>query len=457
MSPMQLKKGEVIGLPIRRLGINGEGVGFYRKQVVFVDGAIPGEYVTTRITEVQKKYARGEILRLKKPSSHRVKPPCPIYQQCGGCQLQHIDYPMQLRLKRELVEEAFSRYAKQEMPTIRETIGMEEPWTYRNKAQLPVRRQAGGVVMGMYTPGSHHLVDMKGCLVQHPETDRILDIVRQVLQDLSIPLYNEKKHRGAVRHLVVRVGIATKEAQLVLISREDPLPKEDALVKELHRRLPGVSSFIVNHNPHRTSLVFGEKSRVLWGEEKITEGLGKLTFRLSAPAFFQLNPSQTVRLYDTVLNVAGLSGRETVVDAYCGAGTIGLWLAGHAARVIGMDIVPEAITDARENAAMNRIDHAEYVLGAAEELLPRWADQGFRPDVVVADPPRTGLGEDFMDALLRAEVPRFVYVSCNPSTLAKDCNRLARGGYAIRSVQPVDMFPQTSQVESVTLLERKNQ
>ncbi|SDX42497.1 23S rRNA m(5)U-1939 methyltransferase [Marininema mesophilum] len=444
----------MIRLPIRSLGINGEGVGYYQKQVVFVDEAIPGEYVAVRITEVKKKFARGNIQRILKRSSSRVTAPCPVYQECGGCQLQHIAYPMQLRLKRELVEEAFSRYTGKEGLPIHETLGMEEPWSYRNKAQLPVQKQQGKVVMGMYSPSSHRLIDMKGCLVQHPVTDRILDIARRTLADLSIPIYDERKHLGSIRHLVVRYGFETKEAQLVLISKENPLPKEKVLQQELIRRIPELVSLVVNHNPQRTSLVFGEKSRVLWGQSTMAEQLGDRVFHLSAPAFFQLNPSQTVRLYNEVMNAAGLTGHETVVDAYCGTGTIGIWLAQKAAKVIGMDTIAEAVVDARENAIANGIDHAEYHVGAAEELLPRWADEGFRPDVVVADPPRTGLGNAFIQALIRTQVARFVYVSCNPSTLAKDCATLVQGGYQIRTIQPVDMFPQTAQVECCVLLER---
>ncbi|SFS46049.1 23S rRNA (uracil(1939)-C(5))-methyltransferase RlmD [Marininema halotolerans] len=452
---MKLKQGQVIRLPIRRIGINGEGVGYYQKQVVFVEEAIPGEYVSARITEVKKKFARGEILRIQKRSSHRISAPCPIYRQCGGCQLQHIDYPMQLRLKRELVEEAFSRYADRTPLPIQETLGMEEPWAYRNKAQLPVQRQGGRIVMGMYSPSSHRLIDMKGCMVQHPETNQILDIARQTLTDLSISIYDEGKHRGAIRNVVVRYGFETKEAQLVLISKEHPIPKEDELQKELVRRLPQLVSLVVNHNPQRTSLIFGEQSRVIWGQETMAEELGGRTYHLSAPAFFQLNPNQTSRLYEKVATAAGLTGKETVVDAYCGTGTIGLWLANQAARVIGMDTVAEAIADAKMNAKANHIDHAEYHVGAAEDLLPQWIAAGFRPDVVVADPPRTGLGEAFIQTLLRTQIPRFVYVSCNPSTLAKDCSVLLKGGYQVRSIQPVDMFPQTSQVESVVVLDWK--
>ncbi|SMO86507.1 23S rRNA (uracil(1939)-C(5))-methyltransferase RlmD [Melghirimyces algeriensis] len=452
MKGIRLKKGQVIDLPVRRLGINGEGIGFYQKQVVFVEGAIPGETVRTRIAEVYSKYVRGKILQLKKASPHRVKAPCPVFRECGGCQLQHINYPKQLELKRELVVETFSRYTGRKDIPIQETIGMETPWNYRNKAQLPLKNLDSRLVMGLYAAGSHRLIDVGNCGVQHPLTNQILETTRKVLEEMSVPVYHEKKHRGTIRYLATRIGLTTGEAQLILISRTSHLPYEAEVVRRLRERLPQVVSIVVNVNPQRTSRVFGEKTRVLWGEEKMKEKLGSLTFALSAPAFFQLNPVQTVKLYDEVKRLAGLTGRETLVDAYCGSGTIGLWLAHKVKQVRGMDTVPEAIEDARENARINGIENVTYDVGAAENLLPDWLDQGFRPDVVVADPPRTGLGKAFMEALIRIQVPRFVYVSCNPSTLAKDCNRLIQSGYRVEAVVPVDMFPQTSQVECCTLL-----
>jgi 23S rRNA (uracil-5-)-methyltransferase RumA len=444
----------VIELPIRRIGINGEGVGVYQKKVVFVDGAIPGEYVAAKLTEVQKNYARGKILRIKKRSSHRLQPPCPVYRSCGGCQMQHIDYPMQLRLKRERVEEAFARYTGLTQLPIEETVGMDRPWSYRNKAQLPLKQGKHGVWMGMYEPGSHQLVDVGECDIQHPETNRLLEEARQVVEELGIPIYDERKGTGLLRHLAARIGFATGEAQLVLVSRSNRLPREEELIHRLRERLPQLKSLVLNINPRKTSRVLGEKSRVLWGQRKIRERLGHLTFLLSGPAFFQLNPVQTVKLYDEVKRSAGLSGKETVVDAYCGVGTIGLWLADQADRVIGMDTIPEAVEDAKENAEINGIDHAEYHLGEAEHLLPRWVREGLQPDVVVVDPPRTGLGQELIQALIEVQVPRIVYVSCNPSTLAKDCRLLLKQGYQVKRVVPFDMFPQTAHVESVTLLER---
>ncbi|MBN2908849.1 23S rRNA (uracil(1939)-C(5))-methyltransferase RlmD [Polycladomyces sp. WAk] len=449
---IRLKKGETIRLPIRRLGINGEGVGFYQKQVVFVDGAIPGEVVVARVESVERRFAKARLLRIRKRSPHRIQPPCPVYADCGGCQLQHIDYPMQLKLKKELVEEAFVRYTSLRELPIEETVGMDEPWQYRNKAQLPVQLRGKKVVMGMYSARSHRLVDMRECGVQHPETNRILETARKTVEEIGIPIYDEKKHTGVLRHLVARFGFRTGEAQLVLVCRTDELPQERELVERLVRRLPQVKSIVLNINPKRTSLVFGEKNRILWGKETVDERLNENVYALSATAFFQLNPIQTVKLYDLVKEAAELTGKETVIDAYCGVGTIGLWLADRAARIIGMDTIPSAVEDARCNAKRNGIDHAEYHIGQAEDLLPRWVKAGLRPDVVVVDPPRTGLGQPLIDMLREVRVPRLVYVSCNPSTLAKDCAQLLQGGYELERLVPVDMFPQTAHVETVCTL-----
>jgi 23S rRNA (uracil-5-)-methyltransferase RumA len=359
---------------------------------------------------------------------------------------------MQLKLKKELVEESFARYTSLRKLPIEETVGMDEPWRYRNKAQLPVQLRGNKVVMGMYSARSHRLVDMRECGVQHPETNRILETARRTVEELGIPIYDERKHVGVLRYLVARFGFQTEEAQLVLVCRTDELPRERELVERLVHRLPQVKSIVLNVNPKRTSLVFGEKNRVLWGKETVDERLNEKVYALSATAFFQLNPIQTVKLYDLVKEAAALTGNETVIDAYCGVGTIGLWLADRAARVIGMDTIPSAIEDARRNAKRNGIDHAEYQVGRAEDLLPRWVKAGLRPDVVVVDPPRTGLGQPLIDMLREVRVPRLVYVSCNPSTLAKDCAKLMQGGYKLERLVPVDMFPQTAHVETVCTL-----
>jgi 23S rRNA (uracil-5-)-methyltransferase RumA len=449
---IHLKKGQVIDVPIRRIGINGEGIGYYQRQVVFIDGAIPGEIVSARITQVKPSFVRAKIVKWKKKSAYRVEPRCPIYRECGGCQLQHIDRRMQRRLKRELIREAFAKYASLSTIPIEPTIAMDDPWFYRNKAQLPVRMIAGKVAMGMYSASSHRLVDVSDCLVQHPLVNQTLQTAKEIAEKLCISIYDEKKHQGVLRHLVARISFATKEIQLILVTRTETFPEEQAFVAQMIKQNPQVKSIILNHNPDKTSLVLGDKSRLLWGKEKLEERIGNLVYLLSPRAFFQLNPLQTEKLYDEVAKAAHLTGTETVVDAYCGVGTIGLWLAAKAKRVIGVEIIPDAVADAKENAKRNGIQNAEFYVGKAETLLPEWANEGLRPDVVVVDPPRTGLHDALIDTLLDLKVPRIVYVSCNPCTLAKDCDRLLRGGYRLKKVVPLDMFPQTAHVESVNEL-----
>ncbi|SFI58198.1 23S rRNA (uracil(1939)-C(5))-methyltransferase RlmD [Thermoflavimicrobium dichotomicum] len=450
---IHLHKGQEVELSIRRLGINGEGVGYYQKQVVFVDGAIPGEIVVARITDIEKNFAKAKLIRIKKKSAYRTDPQCPVYDTCGGCQLQHMDYRFQRRLKRELVQEAFRKYTHLDEIPIEPMISMSEPWTYRNKAQLPLQQIGNRVAMGMFSAKSHRLVQVDDCLVQHPLVNQVLSVTREIIEQLKISVYEERKHQGVIRHLVARIAFATEEVQLVLVTRTSSFPEEKTLISMVTEQLPQVKSIVLNHNPHKTSLIFGDRNRLLWGKEKITEKLGELTFLLSPRAFFQLNPVQTAKLYEEVRKLAKLTGSETIIDAYCGVGTIGLWLAKDAKKVLGMDTIPEAIEDARENAKINGIEHAEYFAGEAESLLPDWIQNGLQPDLVVVDPPRTGLGQPLIDTLLKVKIPRLIYVSCNPSTLAKDCHQLLQGGYELKRIVPLDMFPQTAHVESVTLLE----
>lgn len=439
-------------VPIRRLGINGEGVGYVDRQVVFVDGALPGETVRARVTEIHPSYARAQLVRLLAPSPDRATPSCPVYDRCGGCQVQHLSYAGQLAAKKEIVREAVARYTGLADPPVRDCIGMDNPWAYRNKAQLQAVWRNGRLEVGLFEPGSHRLVPLADCPVTHPRVNEMIRVARQTLEELGIPPYDERTRTGVVRTLVARVGLATGEGQLTFVTRTDHLPSADALVKRLRERLPYVTSIMQNVNPRATPLIFGEVTRRLWGTERIEERLGPLRFWLSPRAFFQLNPEQTVKLYNVVREAAGLTGTERVVDAYCGVGTIALWLAPYAREVRGMDVIPEAIDDARRNAKANGLTHVRFAVGRAEDLLPQWVREGFVPDVVVVDPPRTGLDEALLSTILTLRPPRLVYVSCNPATLAKNCKVLLDGGFRLQWIQPVDMFPHTSHVETVTLL-----
>ncbi|HVI20539.1 MAG TPA: 23S rRNA (uracil(1939)-C(5))-methyltransferase RlmD [Bacillus sp. (in: firmicutes)] len=450
---VKLELSQTFPLTIKRLGINGEGVGYFKRQVVFVPGALPGEEVVVEATKVHPKFVEAKIKNIRKKSEFRVQPICPVYEECGGCQLQHLDYSQQLKEKRDIVIQSLERHTNLPMDQmdIRETMGMENPWNYRNKGQFQVGQKDGKVLAGLYGINSHNLVHIDQCVVQHSKTNKAIGTVRKVLQKLQIPIYSEKSKKGIVRTVVARVGIQTGELQIVLITAKKELPQKEQIVEEIKKRLPEVKSIMQNVNGEKTSLIFGEETVNLGGNDFIQETLGDLSFELSARTFFQLNPEQTVKLYNEVKEAAQLTGMEKVVDAYCGVGTIGLWVADQAAEIRGMDVIPESIEDAKKNAARHGIKHAQYVTGKAEVILPKWANEGWTPDVVIIDPPRTGLDQQLLETLLKVKPKRIVYVSCNPSTLAKDISVLAPL-YKIEYIQPVDMFPQTSHVECVSRL-----
>ncbi|GAA0133491.1 23S rRNA (uracil(1939)-C(5))-methyltransferase RlmD [Paenibacillus sp. YSY-4.3] len=450
----ELRIGDQIVVTIKRLGINGEGVGYFRRKAAFITGALPDEVVHAKVTRVEDKFINAEMVKIEKRSPQRADAPCPVFGICGGCQIQHISYSGQLKGKEEIVREAFSRYAGLQEFRMKPILGMEHPWGYRNKAQLQLGLQEEGVIAGLYAADSHKLIDITGCPIQHPKVNEAVDKTRNVLQRLGIPVYQEKSNQGVVRTIVVRWGFQSGQLQVTLVAANDRIPRLDQLVKELRLAMPELTSIALNVNPKNTSLVFGNKTTILWGADSIEEALGDLEFTLSPRAFFQLNPLQTVKLYESVRTAAALTGKEVVVDAYCGTGTIGLWLAPYASEVRGIESIPEAVEDAKANAARNGRDNASFYEGNAEDLLPRWVKSGFKADVIIADPPRTGLDPRFIEAVLRTKPKRFVYVSCNPSTLAKDCKELLDGGYSLEWVQPIDMFPQTSHVECLILMVR---
>ncbi|WP_257350846.1 23S rRNA (uracil(1939)-C(5))-methyltransferase RlmD [Pseudalkalibacillus decolorationis] len=454
---VHVKVGETIPVTIKRLGINGEGVGFYKRKVTFIPGALPGEEILAEVTKAFPNRIEASVKSIKKRSEDRVKPPCPIYEECGGCQLQHLQYEAQLREKKDIVRQAFDRYTNynaHHLP-LKDTIGMEDPWNYRNKSQLQVAKRDASVIAGLYGIGSHKLIDLTNCMVQHPETTSVTNEIKSILEDLNISIYNERKRSGIVRTIVTRVSFQTKQVQVVLVTTQRDIPKKDLLIGEIKKRLPLVVSLLQNINGQKTSVIFGEETIHLEGAETIQETLGDLSFELSARAFFQLNPVQTVKLYNQVRKAAKLTGEEKVVDAYCGVGTIGLWLAKDAKEVRGMDVIEDSIDDATENAIKHGFTNVQYETGKAEYWLPKWLKEGWKPDVIVVDPPRTGCDQTFLDTVKKIKPKKLVYVSCNPSTLAKDVNFLSKAGFKVERLQPVDMFPHTSHVEVVASLTLK--
>jgi 23S rRNA (uracil1939-C5)-methyltransferase len=448
-----VQPGQIIEMEITGQAHDGAGVGKYEDFAVFVPLSVPGERVRARIGQVKKTYARGQLLEVLDPHPDRTVPLCPLYERCGGCQSQHLAYEAQLRYKWRHVKDNFERIGGIRDVTIHPVIGMEEPWRYRNKAQVPFGMSDGRVVAGFYQPGTHEIVDMDACLIQHPENDRAIAKVKELVRTLGIPVYNEKTHKGILRHVMARTGIATGELMVVLVTNGHDLPKKKRLVAELVKSLPNLNSLVQNINSRRTNVILGPENRVLWGSETIRDRIGHIEFTISPHSFFQVNPVQTKALYDQVVKYAALTGEETVIDAYCGTGTIALYLANKAKQVYGVEIVPEAVRDARQNAERNGIRHVRFEAGAAEDVMPRWLEEGIRPDVIVVDPPRKGCDPRLLDAAVHMRPRRIVYVSCNPSTLARDAKYLMEKGYKTVEVQPVDMFPQTGHVECVARIE----
>lgn len=450
-----VRVGEKIVVQMNGLAHGGEGVGRVEGFTVFVPWAVPGDRVEAEVSEVKKNYARGRLLRVLEPSAYRIPERCPLANPCGGCQVQHIDYREQLRIKTRTVEEALRRIGKLEGVTVHPALGMADPWGYRNKAQFPVGIEDGRVVAGCYAAGTHRIVDVDECLIQHPASNRVLTKIKELAPRYGVKVYNEATGEGLLRHVLVRVSQKTGESMAVLVTNGRHIPKAREFATELMEAVPGLESVVQNINERRTNVVLGEDSRVIAGRATLTDYIGDLRFEISARSFFQVNPQQTEVLYGKAVEYAGLTGRETVIDAYCGIGTISLFLARRAARVYGIEVVPEAIEDARRNAWLNDVGNAEFLAGEVEEVLPDLAARGVRPDVVVVDPPRKGCEASVLETFVAMEPRRIVYVSCNPATMARDLAFLNERGYRPVEVQPVDMFPHTAHVECVVKLESR--
>lgn len=449
---VRVHRNQRVLLTIKRLGINGEGVAYYKRKICFVPGALPGEQVIAAITAVHPRYLEGRLVEIKRSSADRVTPkdPYPV----GGIELEHLAYPAQLRFKRDLIKQALAKFkpAGYADYDVRPTIGMTTPYAYRNKAQFQVRRGPNGkLIAGLYRRGSHRLVDLPTFSTQTPATMKVMRTVLAAIEELGIAPYDERHHTGVVRTIVVREAFATHELQVVLITRTRVLPQATVLAQTIMQRCPQVVSVMHNVNPEKTSLVWGDQTTLVAGKPTITERLGDVTFDLSARAFFQLNPHQTLKLYSEVGKALDLQLGEVLCDAYCGVGTISLFVAGPDQEVRGMDVIPAAIADANENARRSGRKHAHYEVGKAEDLFPQWAQAGFAPDALVVDPPRTGLDAQLIKTILQARPQKMVYVSCNPATLARDLVPLTMA-YHVDYIQSVDMFPQTARCEAVVKL-----
>ena len=450
---MNIQVKQRIVLKIKRMGINGEGIGFYRKMLVFVPGALKGEEVLCQITAVRRNFVEARLLQIQKKSKFRVQPECGLYEPCGGCQLMHLRYDKQLDFKVDLLRQALKKYQPKgyESYEIRPTLGMQEPRYYRAKLQFQTRLKNGKVEAGLYAENSHHLVGIRDCLVQDQETQKVMNRIADLMTKHRIPVYDERKGQG-VRTVMVRRARETGEVQIIFVtSRPVPLT---ALIKELIAEFPAIVTVAVNHHRSRSSEIYGEKTEIIWGEDRIQESVLDYHFALSPRAFYQLNPEQTEILYREAVKALDITGNEELIDAYCGVGTIGFAFAGKIKAVRGMDIIPEAIEDAKRNAANMGFENTYYEAGKAEEIIPKWYQDGYRADALVVDPPRTGLDTQLLDTILQYQPAKMVYVSCNVSTLARDLARLVEI-YDVQYIQSVDMFPHTARTEAVVKLIRR--
>lgn len=451
---LPVQKGELIEMSITGLGSSGEGVGKYQGFTVFVPGALPGEKVSVLINLVKKNYATGVLQRVLEPSAERLTPPCSVYEQCGGCQLQHLSYAGQLAMKQQQVKDALMRIGHLDVEVL-PVIGCNDPWNYRNKMQFPAAMDGEGLLqLGCYATASHSVVDTDSCMIQKAANNEVLLTVRKWMQCFGITAYDEKTGKGLVRHVMSRVGVHSGEVMAVLITSAYDIPHKKELVEWLKKYVPGLVSVVQNINKKKTNIIMGDKTRVIYGQSTIKDSLGALNFNISAQSFFQVNSEQAEKLYNTALEYAVLNGTETVVDVYCGTGTISLYLARHARQVYGIEIVAPAIADAKKNAELNNCQNAEFILGDAAVELPKLLATGIQPDVVLVDPPRAGCEEKVLAAIAEVGPERVVYVSCNPASLARDLAYMEEHGYKTTIVQPVDMFSMTSHVENVALLSK---
>ncbi|AEY67738.1 23S rRNA (uracil(1939)-C(5))-methyltransferase RlmD [Clostridium sp. BNL1100] len=449
-----LSQNKTYKIDITGLTHEGQGVGKIEGFVVFVDGVLPGENVDVKIVKQTKSYAVGRLVKINNSSEDRVKPFCPVYDKCGGCAVQHMSYQAQLDFKKDTVLQNIRRIGGLQDVTVNNTIGMENPYKYRNKVQYPVGSNNGEIRIGFYETRSHNIIDGNLCDIQPDESNEIRDVVRNFCKDAGIAIYDEKTGKGLLRHVMVRKGFKTGEIMVVLVVNGDILVKSDELVKKLLKGFPDIKSIILNVNTRNTNIILGDKNICIYGQKYITDFIGSFRFEISPLSFFQVNPIQTEVLYEKALEYAGLSGNETVFDLYCGIGTISLFLSQKAKRVVGVEVVADAISDAKRNAEINDVSNVEFLVGEAEKVIPELYAQGVKADVVVVDPPRKGCDEVLLNTLVEMQPQRIVYVSCNPSTLARDLKYLTEHGFEVKEVQPVDMFPWTGHVETVVLMSR---
>ena len=455
---VKLTKNQELVVEIEDLGSEGEGIGKVDGYPLFIKDALVGDVVRVSVMKAKKNYGYARVVEIITPSPYRVTPVCEVARKCGGCQLQHCAYEQQLVYKQNKIMNCLKRIGGFEEIPMEPIMGMDKPYHYRNKAQFPVgKSKTGEIVTGFYASRSHNIIDSSECAIQAKENKEILALVKAYMEECHIAPYDEETHQGLVRHILTRVGFVTREIMVCLIINGESIPKAEKLVEKL-KDIKGMTSITININTDKTNRILGERVKTLWGQGYITDYIGDVKYQISPLSFYQVNPVQTKKLYETALEYADLQEGQIVWDLYCGIGTISLFLAKKAAKVYGVEIVPQAIEDARNNARINQIDNAEFFVGAAEEVLPKQYQKShgtMAADVIVVDPPRKGCEESLLETIVSMQPKRVVYVSCDPATLARDLKYLCSRGYELKRVRGCDMFPMSFHVETVVLLSQQ--
>ena len=457
----KLSKDMIVTIEIDDVGSEGEGIGHIDGYALFVKDTVMGDVAEVKIIKTKKSYGYGRLIRIITPSAKRVEPVCSIARQCGGCQIQHINYKDQLIYKENKVRNCLTRIGGFEESLIKDImepiIGMENPYYYRNKAQFPIGRdEAGNVVIGFYARRTHSIMDTTHCYIQAEVNVVILEKVKTWITKYNISTYDEIEHKGLLRHILTRVGFTTDEIMVCLIINGYELPHKEELIESL-TQIENMKSITINKNTKKTNVILGDELDTIWGTSYITDYIGDIKYGISPLSFYQVNPVQTKALYETALEYADLNGEEVVWDLYCGIGTISLFLAQKAKQVYGVEIIPQAIEDARKNADINSIENVEFFVGEAEEVLPRkFKEEKIYADIIVVDPPRKGCAESLLDTIVEMRPNKVVYVSCDPATLSRDVKYLCDRGYELRRIKAVDQFSHTVHVETCVLLSHKN-
>ena len=447
-----MQKNQIVELEITDLSYEAMGVAHYEGLTIFVNNALPGEIVKAKILKVKKRFAFAKIEKIIKESPNRVSVKLNQWVQTGLASLAHIKYDKQLEFKRNQVINLLHKAGLDQIK-VDETLPSPEEIGYRNKAQVPVRTINGQLDIGFFRRHSHDLVPLTNFFTTDPEIDRVLVAVRDILRKYRVPAYDEIHNKGEVRYLDVRRSKASGDIMVILVCLHNDFPQLPKVAAEISK-IDKVTSIILNHNPKKTNVILGRNDYVVWGENQILDKIGDIKFRISPKSFFQINSLQTPRLYNLAIKKADLKADDVVIDAYSGIGTIGLSVAKHVKVVRGMETISDAVKDANANAKLNGITNAQYVTGKAEEVMPRWAEEGLKTNVIFVDPPRKGLTPEFIDAAAKTKPEKIVYISCNPATQVRDLQLFMEKGYHFNEITPVDMFPQTPHVESVTVLER---